>query len=173
MNATSGGQRISQGDFELWYRSEYPNVLGSLLLALGNRDIAEEAAAEAFARTYERWSHVKTMARPRGWVYVVALNVARRRLRRRALERVLLSRTRLPEEVPPETGLELWDLVRALSPRERMAIVLRYVADLPELEVAKAMGISAGGVAKTLHTARLHIASMITDATTDRRAHHD
>jgi RNA polymerase sigma factor (sigma-70 family) len=167
MDGTSGDERSGQGDFEHWYRSEYPNVLGSLLLALGNRDIAEEAAAEAFARTYERWSHVKTMARPRGWVYVVAINVARRRLRRRALERLLLTRTRSPEEVPPETGLELWDLVRALAPRERMAIVLRYVGDLPEAEVAKAMGISPGGVAKTLHTARMRIASMITEATTE------
>jgi RNA polymerase sigma factor (sigma-70 family) len=170
MDGRSQDRAIVQGDFEAWYRREYPTVLGSLLLTLANRDIAEEAAAEAFARAYERWGRVQTMARPRGWVYVVALNVARRRLRRRALERILLMRIRPLAEVPPETGFELWDLVRALSPRERMAIVLRYVVDLPESEVAKVMGISPGGVAKTLHTARSHIASMITDSTIEPRS---
>jgi|ERR1700722_11847529 len=161
------GEAVGQGDFETWYRSEYPTVFGSLLLALGNRDVAEESVAEAFARAYERWSRVRAMDRPGAWVYVVALNVARRRLRRRSLERLLLARSRPPADVPPETGFDLWDLVRMLSPRERMAIVLRYVADLPESEVAKAMGISAGGVAKTLHTARMHIASMITDSNSE------
>ena len=168
-----GGQSRDGGngqtDFEAWYRSEYPTVLGSLILTLADRDIAEEAAAEAFARAYEAWARVRTMARPRGWVYVVALNVARRRLRRRALERILLAKTRPPVEVPPETGFEMWDLVRALPPRERKAIVLRYVLDLQESEVAETMGISAGGVAKTLHTARSHMATMITDGTTEVR----
>jgi RNA polymerase sigma-70 factor (ECF subfamily) len=167
MDRRSRTGAIEQGDFEGWFRSEYPTVLASLLLTLANRDLAEEAAAEAFARAYECWSRVHVMDRPRAWVYVVALNVARRRLRRRSMERMLLARARPPEELPPETGFELWDLVRALSPRERMAIVLRYVMDLPESEVAKAMGISTGGVAKTLHTARSHIASMITDDTTE------
>jgi RNA polymerase sigma factor (sigma-70 family) len=163
-------EAISQGDFETWYRREYPTVLGSLLLAFGNQDVAEEATAEAFARAYERWSRVRAMDRPRGWVYVVALNVAKRRLRRRSLERLLLTRPRPPTDVPPETGFDLWDLVRTLSPRERMAIVLRYVADLPESEVAKAMSISTGGVAKTLHTARTHIASMIADSNSEPRS---
>jgi RNA polymerase sigma factor (sigma-70 family) len=171
-----GGSRDSgefQGDFELWYRGEYPQVFGSLLLATGSRDIAEDAAAEAFTRAYERWNRVSVMSRPRAWVYVVALNVARRRLRRRAMERVLLSRFRPPSEIPPETGLETWDLVRSLPERERLAIVLRYVGDLSESEVAKAMGITAGGAAKTLHTARKRIASMITDADTSGGARHD
>ena len=161
-----------QGDFELWYRREYPGVLGSLLLAIGSRDIAEDAAAEAFTRAYESWSRVQAMDRPRAWVYIVALNVARRRLRRR-MERVLLSRFRPPSEAPPETGFETWDLVRALPERERLAIVLRYVGDLTESEVARAMGITAGGAAKTLHTARSCISSMITDPDTFLGVHHD
>jgi RNA polymerase sigma-70 factor (ECF subfamily) len=170
MERRSEHEAIGQGDFEAWYRREYPTVLGSLLLALGNRDVAEEAAAEAFARAYERWSRVRKMDRPRGWVYVVALNVARRRFRRLSLERLLSTRGRTPVEVPPETGFDLWDLVRTLSPRERMAIVLRYVMDLPESEVAKAMGITAGGVSKTLHTARTHIASMIKESNSEPRS---
>ena len=89
-----------------------------------------------------------------GWVYTVALNLARRKLRRRAMERRLLLKFHPRTELPPESGFELWDLVRTLPPRERTAVVLRYGADLREADVAKAMGISAGTVAKTLNVAR-------------------
>lgn len=143
--------------FEPWFRREYPHVLGSLMLAIGNRDVAEDATAEAFAKAYEKWDRVGVMASPGAWIYTVALNAARRKFKRRAMERLLLRRLYPRNEVPAETGFELWDLVRTLPPRERTAIVLRYVGDLPEADIAKAMGISAGGVSKTLNVARSHL----------------
>ena len=168
MTDGTDGRGIDEADFEAWFRREYPKVLGSLVLALGSREVAEEATAEAFARAYERWSRVRALVRPGGWVYTVALNEAKRKLRRRAMERSLLLKFHLELEVPPETGFELWDLVRTLPPRERTAVVLRYVGDLPEAEVAKVMGISAGGVAKMLNVARSRIDSNL-DAIPDIR----
>jgi predicted RNA polymerase sigma factor len=44
------GHTADDVDFEVWFRAEYPRVLGSLVLALGSRDVAEEVTAEAFAR---------------------------------------------------------------------------------------------------------------------------
>jgi len=154
MSDGAGIERIKAETFEPWFRREYPKVLGALILASGNRDVAEEATAEAFAKAYEKWERVGAMASPGGWIYTVALNMARRRLRRRAMERLLFRKLHATIEVPAETGFELWDIVRKLPPRERTAIVLRYVGDLQESEVAKAMGISNGGVAKTLNMAR-------------------
>jgi RNA polymerase sigma factor (sigma-70 family) len=162
------GQGNGEPDFEVWFRREYPKVLGSLVLALGNREVAEEATAEAFARAYERWSRVRLLVRPGGWVYMVAINEAKRKLRRRTMERSLLLKFHVEPEAPPETGFELWDLVRTLPPRERTAIVLRYVGDLPEAEVARAMGITAGGVAKMLNVARSRIGSTL-DSSPDIR----
>jgi RNA polymerase sigma-70 factor (ECF subfamily) len=161
------GRATDDDDFETWFRSEYPRVLGALVLALGSREAAEEVTAEAFARAYERWDRVRGLARPGGWVYTVALNEARRKWRRRALEWRLLSKSRAESPVAPETGVELWDLVRTLPPRQRTAVVLRYVGDLSEAEVAKAMGISTGAVAKTLHVARSRLGSRL-EATYDR-----
>jgi DNA-directed RNA polymerase specialized sigma24 family protein len=98
----------------------------------------------------------------------VALNEARRKFRRRALERRLLSKSRAEIAVAPETGFALWDLVRTLPPRQRTAVVLRYVGDLSEAEVARAMGISNGAVAKMLHVARSGMGSTV-EATPDIR----
>jgi len=157
MTQGRGTEAVNEDTFEPWFRLEYPHVLGSLILAVGNRDVAEEATAEAFAKAYEKWDRVRAMASPRGWIYTVALNEARRRFKRRAMERFLLRKFHPIAEAPLETSFETWDLVRTLPPRERTAIVLRYVGDLQEAEVAKVMGISAGAVSKTLNVARSHL----------------
>lgn len=100
------------------------------------------------------------MDSPGGWVYRVALNVFKRRRRRRALERRLLNRH---SEAASDTGWtvldqELWDAVAGLPDRMRQAVALRYVADLREREVAEVMGVAEGTVAATLSKARRKLA---------------
>jgi DNA-directed RNA polymerase specialized sigma24 family protein len=56
---------------------------------------------------------------------------------------------------------EVWDLVRALPERQRIAVVLRYVADLTEPDIAIAMGIARGTVASTLAAARARLAGVL------------
>ena len=46
--------------------------------------------------------------------------------------------------LPEERSIELWDAVRALPPRARTAIALRYAAGLSEAEVATAMNVAVG-----------------------------
>jgi DNA-directed RNA polymerase specialized sigma24 family protein len=93
------------------------------------------------------------MAAPGGWVQTVALNVLRRNLRRRRVlpwVRPALCEVDLPDA-------ELWAAVRSLPHRQQTAVVLRYVHDLPEAEVALAMGIARGTVASTLSAARTRL----------------
>ena len=59
--------------------------------------------------------------------------------------------------------LEVWDAVATLSDRQREAIVLRFVADLPEAEIARAMKVSRGTVASTLADARKSLAKYLAD----------
>lgn len=147
--------------FEEWYRAEHPRVLASLTLLGGDVDVARDATDEAFARALDRWDRVSGMAAPGGWTYRVALNVMRRKLRRAAIERRLWSREPRPPDIPAP-AVELWDLVRALPDRQRRAVVLRYVADLPEAEIAAAMGVARGTVSATLAAARARLNEMVT-----------
>jgi RNA polymerase sigma factor (sigma-70 family) len=149
------------GGFDEFYSSEHPRVLAAMTLVAGSLDPAREATDEAFARALDRWDRVRDMAAAGGWVYRVALNVLRRRMRRAALERRLLARQ--PEAVMPAAAVEIWDLVRDLPERQRTAVVLRYVADLPEREVAAAMGIARGTVSATLVAARTRLGKAITE----------
>lgn len=153
-------------DFESWYLREHPRVVSAVAAITGRPSVAGEAADEAFTRACERWDRVRAMASPGGWVHRTALNVARRRLRRSAHERRLLRRVAPrsePEAPPPAWSAEVWDALRSLPPREREAVVLRHVGDLPVAEVARVMGVASGTVASTLASARTRLSQLLAD----------
>ena len=148
--------------FDEWYAREHPRLLTSLLLVTGDADAAREATDEALARAYMHWGRVSQMASRRGWTYRVALNVLHRRGRRARLEQEWLSRQPPPTSVPPPAG-EAWEAVRRLPPRQRMAIVLRFAADLTEEQVGVAMGVSRSTISSTLADARRTLAELLAD----------
>jgi RNA polymerase sigma factor (sigma-70 family) len=149
-------------DFEPFYRAHHPRLVAALLVTTGDLDVARDSVDEAFARALARWERVGAMASPAGWTYRVALNVARRRFRRRQLEARLTRRRPAPIELPPAVD-ETQRLVADLPPRQRTAIVLRYVADLTEPEIARAMGIRRSTVSATLAAARARLAADLAD----------
>lgn len=160
----------SPTDFEPWYRAQHPRLIATLLLVTGDLEVAREAVDEAFARALERWPRVSAMDSPSGWTFQVARNVARRRLRRAALERRLLARAGRPVEVPAPAG-ELWHLVAALAPRQREVVVLRYVADLTEADIATALGSSRSTVSTTLRDAHERLAAQVHETSNEGEPH--
>jgi DNA-directed RNA polymerase specialized sigma24 family protein len=148
--------------FEGWYSETYRSVLASTSLFAGDADLGREATDEAFARAFAHWRRVSQMRSPSGWVMRVALNLLRRWQRRRALEARLLARRREVAALPPVT-CELWMLVAQLPPRQRAAIVLRYVADLPEAEIAAVMGVARGTISSTLAAAISRLYGAVSD----------
>lgn len=150
-------------EFEPWYRTTHASVVASLVLVTGDLDAAREAGDEAFVRAFERWDRVSQMASPRGWVYRVALNVARRRGRRAMLEANLWRRR---AEVSagsaiPEDAIDAWVAVAALPRRQREAVVLRYVADLTEVEVATVLRVRRSTISRSLDAAHKTLAARL------------
>ncbi len=118
--------------------------------------------AEAFARAYARWRRVSAMRSPEGWVVRVAVNQVRGGFRRRATERRKAHLIAGPDvAAPPDVDGALWAEVGRLPDRSRTAVLLRYVADLPERDVAAVMGVSRGTVATTLSRARSTLAERL------------
>ncbi len=151
------------GGFEAWYRREHPRLLTAMVVVCGDLDVARDLTAEAFARALERWDRVALMENPAGWTYTVAVNLARRRWRRRADEE------RLAEGVVPvgvdssAERVDVWRAVATLPLQARTAVVLRYLASMTEAEVADAMGVSVGTVSSSLSVARRRLATLLTD----------
>ena len=154
-------------DFEDFFTANYEAVVQALRIAVGDAARAEEAAQEAFARAWARWRRVRAMDRPVAWVYVVALNVERKRWRRAS--ELLVE----PSEVacdPTEQAAGDFDLraaVKRLPERQRAAIALRYLADLPVADVARAMGCADGTVKATVHQALRSLRISLEDARED------
>lgn len=165
------GLALRMDDFEPWYRQEHRRVLATCLAFAGDLDAASEATDEAFTRAFERWDRVSLMARPGGWVQMVALNCLRRNLRRRRFERLVVhgARTPLVDELP---DADLWKLVQALPLRQREAVVLRYVHDLPEDSIAEHMGITRSTVAATLRAARSRLDRLLNNPSKEQEATH-
>lgn len=138
----------------MWYRGQHARVLGVVLAVCGDLDVAEDATDEAFVRCLVRWERVRQMESPSAWVCRVAINVMRRRVRRRSMESMFVGRSHATVMQETTGPSEVWAAVRSLPQRQRLAVALRYVGDLTEAEVAAAMGISRGAVAASLHSAR-------------------
>jgi RNA polymerase sigma-70 factor (ECF subfamily) len=157
-------------EFEAWYLREHGRVVSTVAAVTGRPSIAGECADEAFTRACERWASVRGMASPGGWVTTVALNEARRRLRRAGHERRLLvwvASTAPVEAPPPAWSPEVWEALAALPRREREAVALRYVADLPVGRIATIMGVAPGTAASTLHSARARLARVLAPVDAD------
>jgi RNA polymerase sigma-70 factor (sigma-E family) len=121
---------------------------------LGDRGESEEVAQEALARAYARWRSVAGHADP--WVARVASNLAIGRWRRRR-PTVPIEERHMPHAADETTAAlergRLVESLRRLPRRQREVIVLRYVADLPEREVAAALKTSVGSVKQHAHRA--------------------
>ena len=147
--------------FEDFFRERYGEVVRSMRLMVGDHAWAEELAQEAFTRACRHWWRVSRLDRPAAWVYVVACNEARHGWRRhqRAMRTVLNSPAPVAED-PARTIATVLDVRAALAhltERQRAAVVLRYVADLPLADIADVMGCATGTVKATLHQALAHL----------------
>lgn len=147
------------GQFEVFYRREYSQIVAMARAVSPDRSTAEDLAQESFAVAHRNWDRISTYEDPRAWVRRVMINRAtsmRRRLgaEARALKRAGHDPQRgITNDLGPETG-EVWNEVRQLPRRQQQAVVLHYVGQLSTDETAQAMGCSAGAVKAHLHRAR-------------------
>src|SRR5581483_2801222 len=87
-------------DLDAVFRDEWGRVLAALIGFLGDFDLAEEAAQEAFTIAAERWPRDGRPADAGAWLTVTARNRAIDRIRR---ERTLAAKLPLLEREPPPT----------------------------------------------------------------------
>ena len=155
-----GTERRGGHDFEEVYREAGPQLWRTLYGVCGGRtDLAEEAIAEAFARAIERGDRVRD---PIAYVYRVAFRVATQELKREGRHGELVERAIRETPAGLPAGMEdLMRALRALSPKQRAAVILRYEADLATDEVAKRMGVSAATVRVHIHRGRAKLRALL------------
>jgi RNA polymerase sigma-70 factor (sigma-E family) len=136
----------------LLFHAHYRRLVGLSALLVDDRGTAEEVVQDCFERLYRSWGTLRSPSAAVAYLDRSVVNQARSRLRRRFTERSYR---------PPEMGTspsaenaavdshrrdDLAAAVRALPPRQREVIVLRYYLDLSEDQIAQWLGVSPGSV---------------------------
>lgn len=152
-------------DFESFTRQHYPTVVRTLALAIGDPRAAEDAAQEAFTKASVRWRRVQRMERPAGWVYVVALNSARRALKHRpnVATPTASSADHADHAAAVANRLTVHDALAGLAPQQRAAIVLRYLSDLSVADTARALGVTESTIKSATRDALANLRATLHD----------
>ncbi|MFL5953909.1 MAG: RNA polymerase sigma factor [Gaiellaceae bacterium] len=138
----------SPAAIEELYRARFDVFRNVLSGVVSSRESAREVVQEAFARALRDRRKYRGDGSLEAWVWRIALNQAfkDRRARRDEWE--------LDEEPAAEAfGFaddDVRDAIRALPPRRRLVVFLRYFADLSYAEIAGICDVSEGTVAATL-----------------------
>jgi RNA polymerase sigma-70 factor (ECF subfamily) len=152
---------------EQTFRDQWGRVLAALIGFLGDFDLAEEAAQEAFAIAAERWPRDGAPANPGVWLVTTARNRAIDRIRR---DRTLAAKTRLLEvreavedsvdaTTFPDERLELVFTCchPALATEAQVALTLRTLGGLTTGEIARAFLVGEATMAQRLVRAKRKI----------------
>ncbi len=162
----------SEADFDHAFDRLYPQARALAYRVVGDVARAEEVAAESLARAYSRWRRLAAADHLDAWVLRVAGNLAIDAVRRK---RPLLA----PPGVRTESDgvalrLTLADALRQLPRRQREVLVLRFLADLRQQDVALALGITEGAVKTHAHRGLATLRSRLGDTALSEEAfvHH-
>jgi RNA polymerase sigma factor (sigma-70 family) len=154
--------RVSVGEssFEDVYRRELRPIVALATSLTGSREAGVDLAHEAMLRAYRDWGKVGSLDRPGAWIRRVLINLAIDHQRRRQRERRLLDRLQpaAPLEYADPVSAQFWAAVRGLPERQRAAVALHYLEDLPIEEIADILEVSAGTIKTSLFKARRSLA---------------
>jgi RNA polymerase sigma-70 factor (ECF subfamily) len=151
------------------HHEEWARVVASLAKRFGDLDIAEDAAAEAFATAVQRWPADGVPPNPGAWLTTTANRKAIDRIRREHKRRdKQREATMLADDAPPEpTGAIDDDRLRliftcchpALGMEARMALTLRLVGGLTVPEIARGFLVQESTIGQRITRAKGKIAA--------------
>jgi RNA polymerase sigma factor (sigma-70 family) len=130
-------------------------IVWRFLVSAVGRVEAEDCFQETFIAALRAYPRLRPGSNTRAWVLTIAhrkaLDAHRARARRAtpvADPEAVDGRAQSEADAPDDA---LWAAVRGLPPRQRSAVVLRYLADLPHREIAVAIGCSEEAARRSLH----------------------
>lgn len=147
-------------EFEAFYAAQYQRVFKAIYLSSGDRDLAHDLTQDAFKLAFARWHRLSRHEWAGGWVMTTALNLLRKQ--RRGRRDLPLDPSRHDSQVHSAgTDHDLMLAIRSLPHRQRSAVLLHYLADMPVHSVAEVMNVADGTVKALLSQARANLEKRI------------
>ena len=175
--ARAGSTAAPTDELTLLHREHFRPLVRLAAIVLGDVGLAEQVVQDAFVKLQLRWGGVRDLDKAPAYLRAAVLNGARSQLRRHKVrDRFATRRTvERPVTTPEAAALDIDDhdrmitALRRLSARQREALTLRYYLDLPEAEIAAAMGVSPGSVKAHLHRGLANLGTLLGHDVSDDR----
>jgi len=149
--------------YDAFYRNEFPAMVALASTLVGSS--AEDIAQEAMIRASQKWSTISGYEKPGTWVRRVTINLALSRLRRGAvqLRKATLLATGTPTVTWQPVALDddLADAIGSLPKKQRAAVVLHYLEDLPVATIADILECAPATAKVHLHRGRQVLAEKL------------
>jgi RNA polymerase sigma-70 factor, ECF subfamily len=140
------------GELEDLYRSRYRHFLRVAMVITGDRERAQDAVQDAFASAVRRRGDYRGEGPLEAWVWRSVVNAARRQAVDRGLTPELSDQAVSANgATADENAVRRW--IAALPERQRLAVFLRFYADLDYRGIASVLEIEVGTVSATLGAA--------------------
>ena len=153
------------------YRSDWGRIVATLIRLVGDFDLAEEAAQDAFAAAVEQWPAAGVPDIPRAWIIQTARHKAIDRIRRRARFAEKLDRYAMagpgasvaahdfdPDQIPDDRLRLIFTCCHpALAPDSQVALTLRVLGGLETEDIARVFLVETATMAQRLVRAKAKI----------------
>ncbi|MEU8118416.1 SigE family RNA polymerase sigma factor [Spirillospora sp. NPDC049024] len=141
----------AHAEFHRFFQRHHRELARLAFLLLGDRDGADDLAADAMAAAWQRWDRVRAADQPVAYVRRMVVNMARSRIRALVRERDKAVRlgARMDDRVREPDVPAVVDMraaLRTLPQRKRACVVLRFAFDLSEKDTARVLGVAVGTV---------------------------
>ncbi len=156
-----------QGETEAWGEivARYKDAVFGLCLGfLHNPADAEDITHDAFIRAYENLRRYKLEKKFSTWIFTVASNLCRNRLRHRRYHPVIAPPDEIAGGLDPakeyERDVRLGQVRKALDQLPylyRTPLVLRFYNELPYHEIAEILSVPEGTVKTRIHRAKIQL----------------
>lgn len=154
---------LGDAGFDELFRESYAPLVRALAVGTGDDELAADAVQDAFLQALRRWRKVEAYDRPEAWVRRVAINkvIDQRRRGDRHERAVRTLAATDPGAREHDVSVDLQRALAALPLKQRLAVTLHYVADLPVAEVAALLDVADGTVKSNLSDARRALAPLL------------
>ena len=142
--------------FDGFFEAEHERLYKALYFVTGSGQDAEELMQDAFLKLWERWDRIHTIEDPTGYLFKVALNGFKMRLRHAAVAvRKSSSVAEHRDEFnDAEMRADVRQMLLALTPRQRAALMLVDLLEYPSDQAADILGVRASTVRSLATQAR-------------------
>jgi RNA polymerase sigma-70 factor, ECF subfamily len=149
-------------ELEALYRERYPVFLRVACATVRDDGAAADAVHDAFVQAVRNRRTFRGEGTLEAWVWRMVVNAARRR--RRDLPGPVADAAEPADVSPNGFGDPVRAVVAALPERQRLALFLRYYADLDYAAIAATLDVTEGTVGATLHAAHAAVREALKEA---------